>query len=267
MSLNWIDVTNIDIKTLLLLERHNISYLARNNTCKQSLAIVLKANPEILWYFKTVLPDSAEIFERVVRETSENLSREEIRKAELEVLQNVNDWIVYIVDPSVYDSLKFTKWDDKLLTDLVQFSGKRVVDLGAGTGRLSFVAVNMEASIVYAVEPMRTLREYLKKRAKAKGLGNFYVVDGLIEEVPFEKDFADVVISGHVFGDFIEDEFCEMYRVTRDGGNIVLFPGNSDSDNEIHEYLLRRGFRWGKFHEPGVGYVRWYHLEVHKKSF
>lgn len=267
MSLNWIDVTNIDIKTLLLLEKHNISHLARNHSCQQSLAIVLKINPEILWYFKTVLPDGAEIFERMVNETSENLSREEIRKAELEVLKNLNDWVVYIVDPSVYDSLEFTKWDDKLLTDLVEFSGKRVVDLGAGTGRLSFVAVNEEASVVYAVEPMRTLREYLKKRAKVKGLGNFFVVDGLIEEIPFEKDFADVVISGHVFGDFIEDEFCEMHRVTRNGGDIVLFPGNSDSDNEIHQFLIKRGFRWGKFQEPGVGYVRWYHLEVHKKSF
>jgi len=267
LPLNWIDVTNIDIKTLLLLEKHNIKHLARNSSCQQSMAIVLKANPEILWYFKTLLPDSTEIFERVVKETSENLSREEIRKAELEVLKNVNDWIVYIVDPSVYDSLEFTKWDDKLLTDLVHFSGKRVVDLGAGTGRLSFVAVNEKARVVYAVEPMRTLREYLKKGAKVKGLGNFYVVDGLIEEIPFEKDFADVVISGHVFGDFIEDEFCEMYRVTGNGGDIVLFPGNSDSDNEIHEFLLTRGFRWGRFKEPGVGYVRWYHLEVHKDSF
>ncbi|PZC52007.1 MULTISPECIES: methyltransferase domain-containing protein [unclassified Mesotoga] len=267
MSLNWIDVTNIDIKTLLLLEKHNISHFARNHSCQQSLAIVLKINPEILWYFKTVLPDGAEIFERMVNETSENLSREEIRKAELEVLKNSNDWVVYIVDPSVYDSLEFTEWDDKLLTDLVEFSGKRVVDLGAGTGRLSFVAVNEEASVVYAVEPMRTLREYLKKRAKVKGLSNFFVVDGLIEEIPFEKDFADVVISGHVFGDFIEDEFCEMHRVTRNGGDIVLFPGNSDSDNEIHQFLIKRGFRWGKFQEPGVGYVRWYHLEVHKKSF
>ncbi|MGC9320899.1 MAG: methyltransferase domain-containing protein [Kosmotogaceae bacterium] len=66
------------------------------------------------------------------------------------------------------------------------------------------------------------------------------------QEIPFEKDFADVVISGHVFGDFIEDEFCEMYRVTRNGGDIILFPGNSDSDNEIHEFLIRRGFRWGE---------------------
>ena len=57
-------------------------------------------------------------------------------------MKNANDWIVYIVHPSVYASVEFTKWNDKLLTDLVKLSGKRVVDLGAGTGRLSFVTVN-----------------------------------------------------------------------------------------------------------------------------
>ena len=103
---------------------------------------------------------------------------------------------------------------------------------------------------------MRTLRAYLKKGAKVEGLSNFYVVDGLVEEIPFEKDFTDVVISGHVLGDFLAAEFCEMHRVTNNGGDTAIFPGNSDSDNEIHEFLIRRGFRLGKFQEPGVGYVK-----------
>ena len=264
MSLDWIDVTDIDIKTLLLLEKHNISHLERNHSDQRSLAVVLKANPEILWYFKMILPERAETFKRMVENVSEDLSREEIRKAELELLKNVNDWIVYAVDPSVYDSLEFTKWDNRLLTDLVSFRGKRVVDLGAGSSRLSFVAASEGASVVYAVEPMRTLREYLKTRARAKGLSDFYVVDGLTEDIPFERDFADVVISGHVFGDFMEKEFSEMYRVTKPEGEIVLFPGNRDSDDRIHSFLLEKGFEWSRFKEPGAGLVRWYLFKVNK---
>ncbi len=45
-------------------------------------------------------------------------------------------------------------------------------------------------------------------------------------------------------------------RVSRNGGDIVLFPGNGDLANEIHEFLIRRGFRWAKFQEPEVDYVR-----------
>jgi len=264
LSLNWIDVQNLDFYHLFL-ERHHLMWLAKSHSKDKALAIALKAHPEVLWYFKRLLPEAAEVFEDMTGSVSPDLSGEEIRRAEIEVMRSINDWMVYLVDPAIYDRLEFTRWDDSELTDFVDFSGRRVVDIGAGTGRLSFVAASRGAT-VYAVEPVRTLRDYLKRKAETIGYKRFYVVDGLIEEIPFEDDFADIVISGHVFGDFPDREYGEMVRVVRNGGNIVLFPGNNDTDNEIHDFLAGKGFDWGRFEEPGTGFVRKYRLKVEKRS-
>ncbi|NLI41701.1 MAG: hypothetical protein GX421_11065, partial [Caldisericales bacterium] len=153
-------------------------WFAKSHSKDKVLAIALKAHPEVLWYFKRLLPEAAEVFENMAGSVSPDLSGEEIRRAEIEVMRSINDWMVYVVDPAIYDRLEFTRWDDSELTDFVDFSGRRVVDIGAGTGRLSFVAASRGAT-VYAVEPVRTLRDYLKRKAETIGYKRFYVVDGL----------------------------------------------------------------------------------------
>jgi 2-polyprenyl-3-methyl-5-hydroxy-6-metoxy-1,4-benzoquinol methylase len=111
-------------------------------------------------------------------------SKEEVRQAEVNVMASMTDLIVYVVDPAVYDAQPFLGWDTGELLSLADFSGKTVIDVGAGTGRLT-LPVAETALAVYAVEPVENLRRYIKEKARARGLQNVYPVDGLLMEIPF----------------------------------------------------------------------------------
>lgn len=56
-----------------------------------------------------------------------------------------------------------------------------------------------------------------------------------------------------------------MLRVTKPGGMVILCPGNSDVDNDIHGFLASQGFQWARFEEPpggGGGMKRKYWKEI-----
>ena len=132
-----------------------------------------------------------------------------------------------------------------------------VIDVGAGTGRLAFVAADV-AQAVYAVEPVANLRYFMQEKAAQLKKHNVYTLDGLITKLPFHDGFADITMSGHVFGDDREAELAELMRVTRPAGMIILCPGNGDFDNPRHQYLVDNGFAWSRFEEPGDGIKRKY---------
>ncbi|HKL74593.1 MAG TPA: hypothetical protein VJ881_00875, partial [Halanaerobiales bacterium] len=75
---------------------------------------------------------------------------------------------------------------------------------------------------------------------------------------------AEVITGGHVFGDYFDREYNELIRVIKDGGKIVLCPGNNDVDNDRHKYLVDKGFNWSSFMEPGDGMKRKYWKRVKK---
>jgi len=224
---------------------------------EDKLAVALRANPAVEWYLRHKCPDINRWLDHVLAKECRPVNQDEIRPAELSVLNAINDLLVYVIDPTIYDSQPFLGWDSNELTSLVDFRGKTVLDIGAGTGRLTFVAAE-KAEMVFAIEPVANLRYYLKEKAREKGLANIYPVDGLITQIPFPNNFADVSIGGHVFGENPEEEYREMARVTRDGGEIILCPGNNDLDNTTHHFLVSAGFRWSRFEEPGAGMKRKY---------
>lgn len=263
MALNWMDVSSLSFNALLLLEEIQLRWLPRGNVPKRELAIALKANPAVEWYFRNKCAQIKDWIDKILENVKDEPINDptKVRKAEIAVLSALNDWIVYVVDPAVYDQQPFLNWDSNELLSLVDFTGKTVIDVGAGTGRLTIVAAE-KAKTVFAVEPVANLRSYLRKKAKEKGLTNIYVVDGLIEEIPFPDQFADVTMGGHVFGDTPEEEYKELLRVTKPGGMIILCPGNGDKDNEIHRFLVDKGFEWSRFEEPRDGIKRKYWKQV-----
>lgn len=256
MSVKWIDTTKLSFKSLLLLERWQIELLSKRSFGKD-LAITLKANPEVEWFMRHKCSEISGWLDKILSIEIAGSSAEDIRKAELVIMDELNDWLTYAVDPAIYDNQSFLKWDSNELLNLADFSGKIVLDVGSGTGKLAFLVAD-KVKTIYAVEPVENLRFWMKNKAREKKLNNFYIIDGFIENLPFPNGFADIVISGHVFGDNLEKENLELERVVKKGGMIIHCPGNNDEDNETHQFLVGHGYKWSRFEEPDDGIKRKY---------
>jgi SAM-dependent methyltransferase len=262
MPLDWMDVSSVSFNALLLLEQVQLSWLP-GWMPERELGIALRSNPAVEWTMRHKCPSLNEWLDRLMSsvEAGGPSDPAEIRRAEVSVLSTMTDLVVYALDPGIYDAQPFLGWDTNELMSLADFRGKTVIDVGAGTGRLALPVAEI-AGTVFAVEPVANLRAYLKQKARAKGLRNVYPVDGLITDIPFPEQTADVTMGGHVFGDHPDLEYREMRRVTKPGGLIILCPGGPDADDDVHSFLAAQGFEWSRFEQPRDGWKRKYWLRV-----
>ena len=256
MPANWMDVSSLSFNSILLLERVQISWFP-GWLPEMELSIALEANPVVDWWMRHKCPEIEPWLDSVLKDQRNEKSPLAIRLAEVRVLKSITDLLVYAIDPRIYDAQPFLEWDSRELTGTADFKNKNVIDVGAGTGKLSLLAAQ-SAKAVFSVEPVENLRRFLKDKARKSGFNNIFPVDGTLTEIPFPDQFADITIAGHVFGDQPEAEFIEMERVTKRDGQILLCPGNNDQDNDIHQFLLEKGFLWSKFEEPMDGKKRKY---------
>jgi SAM-dependent methyltransferase len=258
MPLGWMDTASLPFNALLLLERVQLSWLPGFRLPEADLAAALRANPAVAWYLRHKCPEIAPWLDRVLAHATMPVPSESIRAAEQAVLARLEDLLVYVLDPALYDAQPFLAWDDSELTGLVDFRGQVVIDVGAGTGRLALAAIHAGAAVVYAVEPVANLRIYLRAKAQRLGQAHVYALDGLITSIPFMDGFAGITLAGHVFGDEPEAELADLERVTQPSGTVILCPGNGDHNNASHATLTGRGYAWDRFEEPRDGWKRKY---------
>ena len=251
MAVDWIDVSDLSFNSLLLLERVQLSWFP-GWVPEREFGIALRANPVVAWYVSHKCPDIASWVDAAIEKTPPTGALVSVREAEEEVMRSIDDLLVYVIDPTLYDARPFLGWDSSELTDLVDFSGKTLIDVGSGTGRLALVAAP-NAAAVFAVEPVANLRLFLKEKARRRGFSNVYPAGGSITDIPFPDAFADATMGGHVFGDDPEDEVREVHRVTKPGGIVIACPGNDDVDNAMHRVFVAHGFDWSRFDEPEDG--------------
>ena len=100
--------------------------------------------------------------------------------------------------------------------------GERVIDLGSGGGFDCFVAARqVEASgRVVGIDMTEEMLGKSRSTARDMGLDNVEFRDGLIEEMPVEDGWSDVVISNGVINLCADKKkvFSEIGRVLRPGG-------------------------------------------------
>jgi ubiquinone/menaquinone biosynthesis C-methylase UbiE len=110
--------------------------------------------------------------------------------------------------------------------------GKRILDLGTGTGRLPLLLQGVAARLIGVDLHCGMLREHQIQRSRAGG--NWSLLQGDIRSLPLPDNCADVVTAGWAIGHFLSwfgDDWMrqvsyvlqEMHRmVTPDGAMIII---------------------------------------------
>ncbi len=265
MALNWINVREFSFNCMTLLERFQILYMCGIDDGKwlESFGIALRRNPTVAWYLQNRCPERAARIREII-ENAPPADDARGKEAEYEVMSYIEDFILY-TQPDLMDShCDFIyAWDKRRLFEMTDFTGKRVLDVGSGSGRLAFAAAELAAE-VYALEPVETLRTYLEKRIERDGIKNIRVVSGLVTSIPYPDDTFDIVMSGHVVGDETERELAELERVTKNGGYLLDCPGEERRKFDSERGLLQYGFEELYYKSSLGGDVRRYKKQIIK---
>jgi SAM-dependent methyltransferase len=124
--------------------------------------------------------------------------------------------------------------------------GDKVVDAGSGGGFDSFIAAHAVGSEgrVIGIDMLPEMLEKSRKSAKLMGLAHVGFRDGILEEMPVEDGWADVVISNGVINLCADKRlvFGELWRVLRRGGSLQF--GDIANGKPVPEAAVRNIDLW-----------------------
>lgn len=102
--------------------------------------------------------------------------------------------------------------------------GEKVVDAGSGAGFDCFVAARQVGAEgrVLGVDMLPEMLDKARRSAALLGCGNVEFREGILEAMPVDDGWADVVISNGVFNLCADKKqvFREAWRVLRPGGHL-----------------------------------------------
>lgn len=271
MSYNWIDAREYTMDCCLLFDRWVLRWIFTECSYYKGdyvtdMAKALYRYPYIDAFCRVKAPECSNFLNKVRAIPYDDWTDAEMRDAETAILQTQETFVVYAY-PNVMDQVNYIRnWDPKHLYGLVDLTDKVVLDVGSGTGRLAFAAAK-KAKRVYASEPCDCLREYMRDKIKAESIENMKVLDGEVLCLPYEDDTFDVVLSGHVVGDFYDAEIAELTRITKNGGWLVICNGDDEFKRSApNDELVSRGFEWFCHESPIGGIIYDYRKQVIKQN-
>jgi SAM-dependent methyltransferase len=116
----------------------------------------------------------------------------------------------------------------RIVSELDLRSGRIVLDLAAGTGKLTRLLVPTGANVI-AVEPVLEMRRELEQRVPG-----VVALAGSAERMPLTDSFVDGVTVGQAFHWFREGEALrEIHRVLRPGGGVALIWNTRDERHPV----------------------------------
>lgn len=118
---------------------------------------------------------------------------------------------------------------NKVLPLLGDVVGKKILDAGAGTGRLA-VELARQGAFVTALDISGEMLKVLAGKSKYIALAV-----GDVEDMPFEKNTFDWVVSAFVIVHLKDPTrfFDEVYRVLKDGGKFLVTNINQKEPPEV----------------------------------
>ncbi len=132
---------------------------------------------------------------------------------------------------------------EKILGFVKISDGMRILDLGTGSGYISFpIAKNNPGCDVIGLDIVNAALEANRARADAEGIKNlsFVSYDGIV--FPFEDDIFDLVVTRYALHHFpdVEHSIGEVSRVLKNGGIFFISdpcPNECDSDRFVDDYM------------------------------
>jgi ubiquinone/menaquinone biosynthesis C-methylase UbiE len=110
--------------------------------------------------------------------------------------------------------------------------GRTVLDLAAGTGKLTRLLVPSGANVI-ALEPVREMRAELERQVRGVA-----ALGGTAEQIPLTDAYVDAVTVGQAFHWFDEQAALrEIHRVLRPSGGVALIWNARDERNELQRAL------------------------------
>ncbi|MCP4404600.1 MAG: class I SAM-dependent methyltransferase [bacterium] len=234
---------DLSVEDLYLLDRFQIGCLP-DRVPQREFAAVLRASPSIERFLMTKYPPIADFIEDLFTRFGPAANQQELDEYSDRLVWEIADQFVYIKRPDMYDERVDLGWNFEEVLSIVPLEHKLVIDAGAGTGRVAFAAAQT-AGLVFAVEPVTSLRQFIRKKAAETGVTNLFVIDGFLHAIPLPAGFADVLITSNAIGWQLDDELSEIERVVKAGGYAIHLFSHAD-DNEqaapLHSLLTSRHY-------------------------
>jgi SAM-dependent methyltransferase len=153
--------------------------------------------------------------------------------------------LLYRLEPELYERLVSAERLHPCVLDWLPRNVERIVEVGAGTGRLTLDLIDRAPEVV-AVEPAGPLRRLLsRKLSRAEHGRRVRLTAGFFDDLPMTDDYADLVVACSALtpapGHGGDAGLGEMERVCRPGGRVVIvWPNNLG-------WLAAHGYRHASF--------------------
>jgi SAM-dependent methyltransferase len=249
------------VDDLFLLEAHQIAELP-HRVPASDLGAVLRAHPRLHRFLVTRCPEAREPFDQMLAHQPD-VAVDDVAACEQAVVWEIADWIVYQRAPQDYDTHAGVDWSIAAVTQVTRLTDKVVIDAGAGTGRVAFDAAPM-ARHVFAVEPVATLRQFIRDRAARRQVHNLFVLDGFLHAIPLPTSSTDVLLTCQAVGWNLPEEIAEIERVVTPGGVAMHLFGTPDVAQPHHplsQALQQHGYH-PRTYRDGALTVHSYHKTI-----
>jgi len=131
----------------------------------------------------------------------------------------------------------------KLLDTIELKPNLNVLDIGSGMG---FPIIELSQRLgnscnVFGIDPWNTATERAKLKMKIWGITNLQIIEGKAEQLPFENDYFDLIISNNGTNN-VDDEqqvFSEISRTAKSGAQLVITVNLPETMIEFYEVYKR----------------------------
>jgi ubiquinone/menaquinone biosynthesis C-methylase UbiE len=229
ISLCWED--------LLLLEAFQVKYLP-SRVSQAEFAVLIHEYPLLHRFLIQKYPPIASFLSGLLKDQSKVEDPLKVQELCEEALWEIADLIIYNKHPDVFDAQAPLRWELEDINSAAPLKGKKIADVGAGSGRIAFLVAPLAGS-VYAIEPLHSFRSFMKEKALGQKVSNFFVMDGTLDSIPLPENSLDILITSNAMGWNLEEELAEIERVVKNGGYAIhLFQAEKEIENLLHDVLV-----------------------------